>query len=112
MRRCSPPARVESRNEVRGPRHCELPAWDEKCHASSGIPMPSLVRPGIARHTCRTFWSTSNENNRLAIITFSNRPTLLQNLTVKMGANNRIAEENMEKTQIQGARGPLPSRPG
>ncbi|KAJ4393236.1 hypothetical protein N0V93_002444 [Gnomoniopsis smithogilvyi] len=65
---------------------------------STGLSVLDLVK-----HACRTILSTLDAGDRLAIITFSNSATEVQELTVMNDANKKTAEENINKIYVQGA---------
>lgn len=57
----------------------------------------------LVKHACRTILTTLDERDRLGIITFSNRATEIQQLTVMTDINKKRAEEKIEKMYVQGA---------
>lgn len=65
---------------------------------STGLSVLDLVK-----HACRTILSTLDERDRLAIITFSNNATEIQELTIMDDENKKVAEDNIEKMHVQGA---------
>lgn len=67
-------------------------------HEKTGLSVLDLVK-----HSCRTILSSMDERDRLAIIKFSNRATVLQDLTFTTDANKKAVLENIEKMRPEGS---------
>lgn len=84
--------------DVSGSMSSEARIPGSSVEESTGLSVLDLVK-----HACRTILSTLDERDRLAIITFSNNATEIQELTIMNDENKKAAEDNIENMYVQGA---------